>query len=143
METTSKVFDIPTEQQVIDAPEAEYMSDAQLAFFRQRLVELHDETRLRIQDAKEQMVIPSDLQDENDRASWEEQCAISMRIVDREQKLLPKIQQALERIRHGAYGYCMESGEPIGVKRLLVRPTAEYCADIKHFQEMKEHIYRR
>ena len=133
----------PTEQQIIDAPESEYMNQAQLAFFRNRLIELHDETRKRIREAKEEMLCPPDLSDASDRATWEEQCALSMRIVDREQKLLPKIQQALERIRLDTYGYCLETGEPIGIPRLLVRPTAEYCADVKIFQEMKEHIYRR
>lgn len=132
-----------TEQQIIDAPEDDYMNEAQLAFFRHRLVQLHDETRERIREAKEEMLSPPDLSDASDRATWEEHCALSMRIVDREQKLLPKIQQALERIRLEDFGYCKESGEPIGVRRLLVRPTAEYCADVKNFQEMKEHIYRK
>lgn len=132
----------PVEQKLVEAPEADYMNEQQLAFFRQRLINLHDSTRDRIQEAKDEMLSPPDLSDESDRASWEEQCALTMRIVDREQKLLPKIQQALERIRLGSYGYCMETGEPIGIPRLLVRPTAEYCADVKVFQEMKEHMYR-
>ena len=132
-----------TEQQIIDAPESDYMNDAQLVFFRNRLVQLHDETRERIREAKEEMLSPPDLSDASDRATWEEQCALSMRIVDREQKLLPKIQQALERIRLDTYGYCLETGEPIGIPRLLVRPTAEYCADVKIFQEMREHVYRK
>lgn len=133
---------LPSEEQLIDAPESDYMNAEQLDFFRQKLVALHDSTRERIRDAKAQMLNPPDLSDLSDRASWEEQCAILMRVVDREQKLLPKIQQSLQRIRLGTYGYCAESGEPIGIPRLLARPTAEYCVDIKGFQEMKEHIYR-
>lgn len=129
-------------EEIKAAPESDYMNDEQLAFFRNHLIQLHDTARERIREAKEEMISPPDLMDDSDRASWEEQCAILMRIVDREQKLLPKIQQALERIRLGAYGYCEETGEPIGVPGLLVRPTAEYCADIKNFKEMKEHIYR-
>lgn len=132
----------PEEKEIVEAPESEYMNEGQLEFFKNRLIELHNSTRERIRDAKEQMSTPLDLGDESDRASWEEQCAISMRIVDREQKLLPKIQQSLERIRLGTYGYCMESGDPIGIPRLLVRPTAEYCADVKIFKEKKEHLYR-
>ena len=132
----------PEEQSLLDAPESNYMDESQLDFFKQRLIQLHNDTRNRVREAKEQISIRPDLSDESDRASWEEQCAISMRIVDREQKLLPKIQQALERIRVGSFGYCMESGEPIGIARLLVRPTAEYCADVKVFKEMGEHIYR-
>jgi DnaK suppressor protein len=65
-----------------------------------------------------------------------------MRIVDREQKLLPKIIKALERIRLGEFGYCKESGEPIGIPRLLARPTAEYCADVKVVKEIKEHVFK-
>lgn len=132
----------PEEKQILDAPDAEYMNEEQLVFFKQRLVDLHNTTRERIRHAKEEMLIPPDLSDASDRASWEEQCAISMRIVDREQKLLPKIKQALERIRHHDYGYCRETGEPIGIARLLVRPTAEYCADVKTFKEMAEHLYK-
>lgn len=132
----------PQEQRLINAPDADYMDTDQLVFFRELLVKLHDATRERIRDAKEQMLSPPDLSDLSDRASWEEQCAILMRIVDREQKLLPKIQQSLERIRLGEYGYCLETGEPIGIPRLLARPTAEFCADVKMCQEMKEHVYR-
>lgn len=132
----------PMEQKLLDASEEEYMNEEQLAFFKDRLIELHNETREHIRGVKDQMLIPPDLSDPSDRASWEEQCALSMRIVDREQKLLPKIQQALERIRAGTYGYCLESGEPIGIPRPLVRPTAELCADVKIISEMTEHLYR-
>lgn len=142
MKSTKNTHHTPAEQAILDAPESEYMDDGQLEFFKNRLIELHDTTRERIRKAKEQMSIAPDLSDLSDRATWEEQCAIDMRIVDREQKLLPKIQQSLERIRMGTYGYCLESGEPIGIPRLLVRPTAEYCADVKNFKEMKEHLYR-
>ena len=131
-----------SDKEILDAPEEDYMNSEQLEFFRIRLIELHDSTRARIKEAKDEMSNRPDLTDENDRASWEEQVAISMRIVDREQKLLPKIQQSLERIRMGTYGYCLESGEPIGIPRLLARPTAEFCADVKIFKEMKEHLYR-
>ncbi|RXJ72778.1 molecular chaperone DnaK [Veronia nyctiphanis] len=114
------------------------MDVSQLAFFKQRLIELHDTTRARIQAAKEQMVSPMDSSDVSDRATSEELSGMALRIVDREQKLLPKIRSALERIRVGSYGYCMETGEPIGIPRLLIRPTAEYCADVKSLMEMKE-----
>jgi DnaK suppressor protein len=136
--------DIPilSEEQMLTAPDSDYMNEAQLAFFKVRLIELHDSTRSRIKEVKQQMTEHPDLADINDRASWEEQCAITMRIVDREQKLLPKIQQSLVRMRIGTYGYCLESGEPIGIKRLLARPTAEFCADVKSLKEMKEYLYK-
>lgn len=118
------------------------MNADQLEFFRQMLVELHESTLVRIEEAKEQMCSPITMSDDNDRASSEEQSSIALRIVDREQKLLPKIQQSLERIRLGTYGYCWESDEPIGVARLLARPTAEYCAEEKALKEIKEHHFR-
>lgn len=126
------------EAQVLSAPESDFMNAGQLAFFKERLIVLHETTRARIQEAREQMTSPMDFSDENDRASFEEQSAIALRIVDREQKLLPKIKQALERIRSGTYGYCLELGEPIGIQRLLARPTAEYCAEIQAHREIKE-----
>ena len=130
-----------TEKQILRAPKSQYMNADQLEFFRNRLLDLHESTRVRIQEAKDQMASPLDMSDPNDRASIEEQSSIALRIVDREQKLLPKILQSLERIRMGEYGYCMETGEPIGIPRLLVRPTAEYCAEVKTLKEMKEHHY--
>ena len=131
-----------TEEQILQAPESDYMNAEQLEFFRQKLLELHDTTRERIREAKAQMTSPMDFSDPSDRATSEEQSSIALRIVDREQKLLPKIQQSLERIRLGDYGYCMETGDPIGIPRLLARPTAEYCAEVKALKEMKEHHYR-
>ena len=124
-------------------PAEDYMNEAQLALFKRLLIELHDSTKERIKKFKDQISSPMELSDDSDRATWEEQCALSLRIVDREQKLLPKIQQALERIRLGEYGYCKESGEPIGIQRLLLRPTAEYCVDIKVLKEIKENSFKR
>ena len=131
-----------SEQQIKAAPESEYMNAEQLEFFRQRLIALHDSTLARIQKAKEQICSPIAASDANDRATTEEQSSIALRIVDREQKLLPKIRQSLERIREGSYGYCIESDEPIGIARLLARPTAEYCTEVKALKELKEHHYR-
>lgn len=131
------------EQRIIDAPEEDYMNEEQLAFFKQKLIELHDITREHIREAKEQMLSPPDITDLSDKATWEEQCGMLIRIVEREQRLLPKIQQALERIRIETYGYCLESGEPIGVRRLLARPTADFCADVKTMMENKEHMYQK
>jgi DnaK suppressor protein len=127
----------------IKESDEDYINEEQLAFFKVLLIELYETTKERVQKFKDQIANPMALSDQSDRATWEEQCAISLRIVEREQKLLPKIQQALERIRLGDYGYCKESGEPIGIQRLSVRPTAEYCVDIKVLQEIKESSYRR
>ena len=130
-----------TEEQILKAPKSKYMNEEQLAFFKQRLLDLYESTCQQIEDAKKRMVSPMDFSDPSDRASSEEQSGIALRIVDREQKLIPKIRQALERIRLGEYGYCLETGEPIGVPRLLARPTAEFGAEVKTLKEMKEHQY--
>ncbi len=142
METMSAESLAEMEEKIINAPEEEYMNDEQLAFFRLKLVELHDTTRERIREAKEQMLNKPDTTDPLDKAAWEEQSSLLIRIVEREQRLLPKIQQSLERIRHEAYGFCLESGEPIGIPRLLARPTAEYSIDVKSVMEMKEHLQK-
>ena len=133
---------VMTEEEILAAPEADYMNEAQLAFFENRLFELYELTLAHIERAKEEMIAPMEFSDESDRASSEEQSAIALRIIDREQKLLPKIKQSLARLRTGEYGYCLESGEPIGIPRLLARPTAEYSAEVKAQMESKEHWYK-
>ncbi|NIB41431.1 molecular chaperone DnaK [Pseudomaricurvus alkylphenolicus] len=131
-----------TRELILTAPEQDYMNEAQLAFFRNLLLELHESTLVRIREAKQQMMRSFDASDDGDRAAWEEQSSLALRIADREQKLLPKIKQALERIHDEEFGYCLESGVPIGIPRLLARPTAEYCAEVKAIKEMKEHHYK-
>ena len=131
-----------SEKQILKARKSDYMNLDQLEFFRQRLIDLHKTTCARIQEAKDQMISPMAFSDPVDQATIEEQSSIALRIVEREQRLLPKIQKSLERIRLGEYGYCLESGEPIGIERLLARPTAEYCAEVKALKEMKENHYK-
>lgn len=140
---SSKSKNTLSEAEILSAPEEDYMNAEQLEFFKKLLIELHDSTCARIKEAKAQMNTPVEFSDECDRASSEEQSALALRIVDREQKLLPKIQQSLERIRLGSYGYCLESGEPIGIKRMLARPTAEYSAEVKALKEFNEHNYQK
>ena len=76
--------------------------------------------------------------DEVDRAQHEIDSMLFLRIVERESKLLPKIDKAIMRIKAGDYGFCLETGEPIGLERLISRPTAEYCAEVKTINEEKE-----
>jgi len=131
-----------TEKQILNAPESQYMNAEQLEFFRERLLDLHEITVTRIMGAKEQLDSPMDYSDPSDRATCEEQSNIALKIVEREQKLLPKIKKALENIRHGEYGYCLESGEPIGVPRLLARPTSEFSVEVKTLKEIREQQYK-
>ena len=131
-----------TEQDLLQDDEENYMNENQLLFFKSRLTELHEKTLARIESAKEEMVRPIQFSDDGDRASFEEQANTALRIVDREQKLLSKIAKSLDRIRTKEFGYCLESGEPIGLKRLLARPTAEYCTEVKERMERRERQFK-
>ena len=139
---TPKPIKLLTKEEILAAPEEDYMNEEQLEFFRVLLIELYESTLQRIQEAKQQMTQPHDSSDANDLASWQEQSNIALRIVDREQKLLPKIQSALERIRLGTFGYCKESEEPIGIARLIARPTADFAAEVKALKELQESHFK-
>lgn len=119
------------------APDSDYMNDEQLNFFETKLRELRQQTLTEI-DTLRVEIMQSRVSDTNDRASLEEEATINIRIADRKCQLLPKIDAALHRIRQGEYGYCLESGEPIGIARLLIRPTAELSTDIKVLNEKRE-----
>lgn len=123
------------------AHDPDYMNAEQLAFFRDKLLALREDTMAHIEDAKVQLSSPPEMNDDLDHAQYEEDARIALRIMDRERLLLRKIEKSLQRISTGEYGYCLESGEPIGVERLMIRPTAEYCADIKALHEEKEKFF--
>lgn len=121
----------------------EYMNPQQLEYFRQKLLEwkssLLDESRETLTHLKEENWNEPDL---NDRASIETDTAIELRTRDRYRKLLDKIEEALVRIEKNEYGYCEETGEPIGLKRLEARPVATLCieAQERHESYEKQHI---
>lgn len=129
------------EQDLLAASEKEYMNAEQLAFFDHRLQQLRTETLDEISAVKNQMLGNSQVSDVLDRAQQEEEAQIALRIADRKRQLIPKIDAARQRIRSGEYGYCLQTGEPIGIARLLIRPTAEYCTDAKTINEQKEGLY--
>jgi len=131
-----------TEKQVLRAPRKDYMNEAQLEFFRQRLRDLREETITRIDRIRGELSEEHRECDELDRASTEEETRLKVREVSRASKLLPKIEEALCRIDDGSYGYCADSGEPIGTERLLLRPTAEYGTAAKAQREGIEHTHR-
>ncbi|MBR4939479.1 MAG: RNA polymerase-binding protein DksA, partial [Burkholderiaceae bacterium] len=79
--------------------------------------------------------------DPADRATIEEEHALELRTRDRERKLLKKVQAAIQRIDSGDYGWCEETGEPIGVARLLARPTATLCLDAQLRREIRQKMY--
>ena len=120
-----------TEKQIRRAPKKDYMNEAQLEFFKNHLLELKRETISHIDEARQRLADANRETDELDRALTEEENRLRLRIADRESKLLPKIDEALKRIEEGEYGWCEETGEPIGIERLLLRPTATLCAEAK------------
>jgi len=131
-----------TDAEVIAMPDAEYMNDKQLAFFRLKLVGLKDEILANAGQTAENLrddtvVVP----DPADRATIEEEHALELRTRDRERKLLKKIEQSIGRIDAGDYGYCDETGEPIGVPRLLARPTATLSLEAQQRREMKQKMF--
>jgi DnaK suppressor protein len=116
------------------------MSTAQLEFFRLRL---EDERRKLLENAQGTLVHMQGIvteSDSNDRASMEEEFTLEFRVRDRERKLLRKITDALSRIENGTYGWCEETGEPIGIARLLARPVATLCIEAQERHERHERI---
>lgn len=128
---------------LLAAPEDEYMSAAQLAFFRQRLLSERAELEAHLKEVKTAIASHERDSDEADQASFEEELSLALRQADRESRLLMNIDAALKRIENGDYGFCEETGEPIGIPRLLFRPTAKLCIEAKERQERKEHHFRK
>ncbi len=131
-----------TDAEVLAMPDDEYMNEAQMAFFRHKLVGLRngilenaDETTEHLRE--DTIVVP----DPADRATIEEEHALELRTRDRERKLLKKIEQSIARIDMGEYGYCDETGEPIGVGRLLARPTATLSLEAQQRRELKQKMF--
>ncbi|WP_169125744.1 RNA polymerase-binding protein DksA [Aromatoleum evansii] len=120
----------------------DYMNAAQLEFFRQRLLALQAELRENSEETRSHLRETVATPDEADRATQEEEQVLEQRIRDRELKLLHKVEAALRRIEDGSYGYCEVSGEPIGVGRLLARPTATLSIEEQERHEREERLYR-
>lgn len=117
------------------------MSPAQLEFFRLRLEEERRQLLENAQSTLEQMQASVSEADPNDRTSIEEEFSLEFRVRNRERKLLKKIEDALLRIQQGTYGWCADTGEPIGIDRLLARPTATLCIEAQERHELHERSY--
>ena len=117
----------------------EYMNDRQLAYFRKMLEEMKRELSQDIDRTVHTMQDEATIfADPNDRASQEADMSLELRNRDRERKLIKKIDETIQRIDSGEYGYCDSCGVEIGLKRLEVRPTATLCIDCKTLDEMRE-----
>jgi DnaK suppressor protein len=131
-----------TDAELMAMPDSEYMNDVQMAAFRNKLAILKrgilnsaGETTEHLRE--DTSVVP----DPADRATIEEEHALELRTRDRERKLLKKIEQSITRIDAGDYGYCDETGEPIGVGRLLARPTATLSLEAQQRRELKQKMF--
>ena len=132
------------EKRLLSMDEVEYMNATQLAFFKERLMTERRELLGHIDRLKNEIKKNDDATgDEADKAMREEELRFLFRQIDRESRLLPKYDAALRRIANGTYGYCIETDEPIGLQRLLLRPIAERSIDAKVTQEMREPLYRK
>ena len=130
-----------TEQELLAMPEDDYMNDRQLAFFRNRLQEMEKELRSNAGQTTEHLRETTVAPDPADRATIEEEHALELRTRDRERKLLKKVQAALQRIDNGEYGWCEETGEPIGVARLLARHKATLSLEAQMSREFRQKMY--
>jgi DnaK suppressor protein len=137
----SKAVKIPTESELLRMPAKEYMNEVQLAFFRERLKVLKDELMTNAGETSEHLRDTPSVPDPADRATIEEEHALELRTRDRERKLMKKIEQSLARIESGDYGFCDETGDPIGLKRLLARPTANLSIEAQQRRELKQKMY--
>lgn len=130
-----------TEEDVLKMSEDEYMNQAQLAFFKARLQKLEQDLIKNAGQTTENLRETTLVPDPADRATIEEEHALELRTRDRERKLLKKVQQSIASIDAGDYGWCVETGEPIGVARLLARPTATLSLEAQQRRELKQKLY--
>ena len=127
---------IPSEKEI-------YMNAKQKAYFKTRLIEWKNEImisnnkRLYLNDVDHEISSP----DIVDQASSQTEKTVEMRTLNRQRKLLAKIDQALKKIKNDAYGYCEETGEPIGIKRLIARPIATLSIEAQEKHERNEKIF--
>lgn len=132
---------IPTQAELLNMPESDYMNERQQAFFkhllREREAQLRSNAGATAEHLRDNTIIP----DMADRATIEEEHALELRTRDRERKLLKKVQEALQRLEKGEYGWCEETGDPIGIPRLLARPTATLSLEAQQRRELRQKLY--
>ena len=136
--STGKVM---SEAEILAATEKDYMNASQLQFFKVRLQTMEQDILRNAGETTEHLRESIIVPDPADRATIEEEHALELRTRDRERKLLKKIQQSINRIDSGEYGWCEETGDPIGVPRLLARPTATLSLEAQERREMKQKMF--
>ena len=130
-----------SEASLLGSAPTDYMNSEQLEFFRQRLLSQKTEIARNALAMTEQLREVDAPSDDADRATLEEERTLALRVRDREDKLLGKIDAALLRIEDGSYGYCEETGEPIGLPRLLARPTATLTIEAQERRERRQKLF--
>ncbi len=130
-----------TEADILKMKDEDYMNDAQLAFFKALLQKMEKDILSNAGETTEHLRETVIVPDPADRATIEEEHALELRTRDRERKLLKKVQQSLAAIESGDYGYCEETGDPIGVRRLIARPTATLSLEAQQRRELRQKLY--
>ena len=130
-----------SEDEIRAMNEKDYMNAAQLAFFKARLQQLEKDLLKNAGETTEHLRETVLVPDPADRATIEEEHALELRTRDRERKLLKKVQQSIAAIDAGDYGWCEETGEPIGIPRLIARPTATLSLEAQQRRELKQKLY--
>jgi DnaK suppressor protein len=130
-----------TEDEILKAPEKDYMNESQLAFFKRRLLDIRDQILRNADDTGEHLRENEITTDPSDRATLEEEYTLELRTRDRERKLLEKVEKSLRMIDDGSYGYCEETGEPIGIPRLLARPMTTLSIEAQERRERVQKLY--
>jgi len=130
-----------TEEELLKTADKDYMNEAQLTFFKKRLIELRDQLLQNADDTGEHLRENEVTTDPSDRATLEEEYTLELRTRDRERKLLKKVEKSIRMIDDGSYGFCEETGEPIGIPRLLARPTATLSLEAQERRERVQKLY--
>ena len=130
-----------TEEEIASAAEEDYMNKEQLEFFRQRLIEMRQSLTTMEESPDITDLDVERAADESDRATQEEQYWIQVHMKERESNLIRDIDIALHRIRTGDYGFCEDTGDDIGIQRLLIRPTSRYTAEAQARRELQTRQY--
>lgn len=129
-----------TEEELLKMSDNDYMNNRQLAFFKQKLEEMRDVLMHNAGQTSEHLRETTVASDPADRATIEEEHAIELRTRDRERKLLKKIQQSLLRIEKGEYGICEDTGEEIGLPRLIARPMTTLTLEAQQRRELRQKL---
>ena len=131
-----------TEQQFLAMPQSDYMSAAQLAYFRLKLEAMRAEILAHAQRAAHELYEEVTVHaDPADRATIEEEHGLEQLTRERERELLREVAQAIARIDSGDYGWCEETGDPIGIARLLARPTASFTVEAQQRREARQRTF--